>query len=221
MDSSRMDIWVTYPDEDGRYPAIVLLHDEQGINTYIKSVAERLRRAGYVVLVPDLLHHGAGKPFAGAGKEIPYAWTGSEALFLSDIRSVLEVVHTMKNVEHGSIGVLGFGMGGAGAFIANGHFRFSAGVSYYPCGMERLADTPTDLQSPHLFFWAGRDAFVPTSEVDRVADLNRNHGRDFTSVTISYAEHGFHRDEDPCYHPLAARQAWMHTLAFLEYLLKL
>jgi carboxymethylenebutenolidase len=221
-DGTTMDIWVTYPDDGGRYPAIFLLHEGCGINTYIRSVAERLCRAGYVVFAPDLLHRNnrlTTMPFTQSAT-IPCAEEINDELFLHDIRSVFAVCISMKNIDHGRIGVLGFGMGGSCAFMANGNFPFSAGISYYSCGIERLADSSIELQSPHLFFWAGRDTYISHAEVDRVCYLNRIHARDFTSVTISYAEHGFHRDECSSYHPLAARQAWMHTLAFLDYLLK-
>jgi carboxymethylenebutenolidase len=212
-DHTTMKIWVTHPEEDGRYPAIFLLHEADGVNTYIRSVAERLCRAGYVVFAPDLLHRKR-EPGIHSAQKI------DDELLLSDIRSVFEAGISMRNIDHSRIGVMGFGMGGRCAFIANGSFPFSAGVSYYSCGLEKPADSLMDLQSPHLFFWAGKDSHISQSEALRVDELNLEHARNFTSVTISYAEHGFHRDESASYHPLAARQAWMHTLAFLDYLLK-
>lgn len=104
--------------------------------------------------------------------------------------------------------------------MANCAFPLAAGISYYGYGIEALAAKSVELQSQHLFFWAGRDAFITAAQVNRIAELNVSNGRDFTSVNISYAEHGFHCDERSTYHPLAARQAWMHTLGFLDYLLK-
>jgi carboxymethylenebutenolidase len=127
---------------------------------------------------------------------------------------------SIRDSRHDKIGILGFGIGGTYAFMANCVFPLAAGISYYGCGIESLAASPVELQSEHLFFWAGRDAFITTQQVNRIYELNVNNGRDFTSVSISYAEHGFHCDERSSYHPLAARQAWMHTLAFLDYLLK-
>ena len=55
-DGSVIDVWVTWPDEKERYPAILLLDEGYGINAHIRSVAERLSREGYVVFVPDLYH---------------------------------------------------------------------------------------------------------------------------------------------------------------------
>lgn len=103
--------------------------------------------------------------------------------------------------------------------MANCIFPLAAGVSFYGYGIDSLAANPVELQSEHLFFWAGRDALVTSGQVNRIYELNVRNGRDFTSVSISYAEHGFHCDERSSYHPLAARQAWLHTLAFLDYLL--
>jgi carboxymethylenebutenolidase len=222
-DGSTMDIWVTYPEENGKYPAILLLQETFGVNAYIRSVAERLCRAGYAVFAPDLFHR-IGRlvllPYAPFNSVLPYAASVTDENLLCDVRVSLQLIQSMPNIESNKIGALGFGMGGRCAFIANCVFPLSAGISYYGYGIEKRARKPVELQSPHLFFWGGQDTCITASQRDLIYDLTTQNGGDLTSVTISYAGHGFHNDELPCYHPLAARQAWMHTLAFFDYLLK-
>jgi carboxymethylenebutenolidase len=56
--------------------------------------------------------------------------------------------------------------------------------------------------------------------VDAIINAVKAAGKDYVSTTISYAEHGFNCDQRSSYHPLAAREAWAATLAFLENRLK-
>jgi len=222
-DGSMMDIWGTWPDEKQGHPAVILLHEAYGLNTYIRSVAERLCMAGYAVFAPDLLHR-MGRlvqlPYTSsfAGQPAGEPFTAENVMI--DVSATLLLSQSTRHIRQGKIGVLGFGIGGRYAFMANCAFPLAAGISYYGYGIEALAAKSVELQSQHLFFWAGRDAFITAAQVNRIAELNVSNGRDFTSVNISYAEHGFHCDERSTYHPLAARQAWMHTLGFLDYLLK-
>jgi carboxymethylenebutenolidase len=222
-DGSTMDIWLTWPEERRVCPAVILLHEAFGLNAYIQSVAERLCMAGYAVLAPDLLHRAERRlqlpyTFIPSGQEFGEGFTAENAM--KDITASLLLSQSVRHIRHDRIGVLGFGIGGKYAFMANCMFPLAAGVSYYGYGIETLAVKPVDMQSRHLFFWAGRDAFVTTDQVNQISEWNIRNNRDFTSVSISYAEHGFHCDERSSYHPLAARQAWMHTLGFLDYLLK-
>jgi len=222
-DGSTMDIWVTWPDETREHPAVILLHEAFGLNGYIQSVAERLCMAGYAVFAPDLLHRKGRLlqlPYTSFLPGQPAADGFTAENVMKDVGASLLLSQSLRNIRNEKIGVLGFGIGGKYAFMANYVFPLAAGISYYGYGIDTLARAPVELHSQHLFFWAGRDAFITTDEVNRIAELNLRNGRNFTSVNISYAEHGFHCDERSSYHPLAARQAWMHTLGFLDYLLK-
>jgi carboxymethylenebutenolidase len=96
----------------------------------------------------------------------------------------------------------------------------SAAVSYYGGGLEQLAGRASELHGPHLFYWGGKDTHITTDKVETTITAVKTAGKDYTSVIISYADHGFNCDERSSYHPLAAKEAWAHTLSFLENRLK-
>jgi carboxymethylenebutenolidase len=222
-DGSVIDVWVTWPDEKNRYPAILLLDEGFGINAHIRSVAERLSREGYVVFVPDLYHR------LGRQMQLSYGDTASaltcaklisiEELTL-DLKTTLFAMESLDCVDQSRIGALGFFHGGRYSMVANSLFPLSAGVSFYSIGVEEFLSRGFGPGSPHLFFWGGQDANNGTGLITHFEQDLAERGRDFTSVTISYAGSGFFCEEQSSYNPLAARQAWGHTLSFFDYLLK-
>ncbi len=222
-DGSIMDVWVTWPDEKEKYPAILLFDEGYGINAHLRSVAERMSKEGYVVFVPDLYHR------LGRQLQLPYGDLTSVLAFASsisiealsvDIKASLSAMKSLNYVDRNKIGTIGFCHGGRYSMAANSLFPLTAGVSFYGIDLDNIPVVNVGLGSPHLFFWGARD--VNTSP-DRIARIQQNLaeiGRDFTSVLISYAESGFFCEERSSYNPLAARQAWGHTLSFFDYLLK-
>ncbi|HEX3933289.1 MAG TPA: dienelactone hydrolase family protein, partial [Puia sp.] len=77
-----------------------------------------------------------------------------------------------------------------------------------------------NLHGTHLFYWGGLDKHITPDKVDTVIDAVKNAGKDYTNVVISYADHGFNCDDRASYHPLAAKEAWAHTLSFFKNRLK-
>jgi carboxymethylenebutenolidase len=222
-DGSIMDVWVTWPDKKEKCPAILLLDEGYGVNAHIRSVAERLSREGYVVFVPDLYHR------LGRLLQLSYGDTASvltcvESIRIeyltADLKATLSAMDSLPYVNRNRIGTLGFCHGGRYSMLANSFFPLSAGASFYGIGLEKFPSVSSGPGSPHLFFWGGQDANNPP---DLVAQFQQNlaeNSRDFTSVIISYVGGGFFCEERSSYHPLAARQAWGHTLSFFDYLLK-
>ncbi len=223
-DGSVIDVWVTWPDEKNKYPGIILFDEGFGVNGHIRSVAERLSREGYVVFIPDLYHR------LGRQLQLSYGDTASVQAFADsikteelavDLKTTLSAMESLHNVDRNKIGTLGFCHGGRYSMVTNSLFTVSAGVSFYAIGLEKSPSVSFGPGSPHLLFWGGRDAITPPDLIVHFQQILGERGRDFTSVTISYAGGGFYCEERSSYHPLAARQAWGHTLYFFDYLLKM
>ena len=222
-DGSTIDVWATWPGNKERCPAILLLDEGVGVNTHIRSVAERLAREGYAVFVPDLYHR------LGRQLQLSYGDTAAiascagsmttEELAL-DLKTTLSAMESLRHVDANRVGALGFCYGGLYALIANSLFPLSAGVTFYGMGVDQFPFRSFGPGSPHLFFWGGQDVNNPAPLVSYFEQNLAAGGRDFTSVSMSYAGNGFFCDQRSSYHPLAARQAWGHTLSFFDYLLR-
>jgi carboxymethylenebutenolidase len=222
-DGSVIDVWVTWPDQRAKYPAILLFDEGYGINAHIRSVAERISREGYVVFIPDLYHRW-GRQIQLSYEDITPVPDFVASLKIEELTEVvgttLSAMESFIFVDREKIGTLGFSHGGRYSLFANSHFPLMAGVSFYGTHLDQYAYGSIGRKSPHLFFWGALDTSNPPEMIGRFQQDLAESGRDFTSVVISYAGGGFFCEEQSSYNPLAARQAWGHTMSFLDYLLK-
>ena len=219
-DGTEMRAYTAFPGTTGPVPGIILLQEAFGVNHHIRAVADRLAAAGYAVVAPELFHRTAAP-----GLEIPYSDFASAlphfgAITPEDLTADLQAAHawlsTQALVMADKIGSIGFCLGGRVSFLANAVLPLAAAVSYYGGGTHLLKDRAPDLHAPHLFFWGGLDAHISPEHVREVTDAVQAAGKPFINAVISYADHGFHCDERPSYHPQAAAEAWALTLAFFN-----
>lgn len=222
-DGTEIELYTAIPDGEGFFPAIIVLQEAFGVNHHIRDIAERLCAEGYAVVAPDLFHR--------SGHRVEIDYTDSEgylphfkAITIEGLTADLEASYDwlahLDNVNQEKLGSIGFCLGGRVSFLANTILPLSAGVSYYGGGLDQLADRAAALKGPHLFYWGGLDQHISTESVATIINAVEAAGKDYTTVTISYADHGFNCNERASYHPFAAKEAWAHTLSFLANRLK-
>ena len=219
-DGTEMRAYVALPGSTGPVPGIILLQEVFGVNHHIRSVADRLAAAGYAVVAPELFHRTAAP-----GLEIDYSDFHSaaphfQAITVEGLTADLRAAHAWLTaqplVKTDKIGSIGFCLGGRVSFLANAVLPLTAAVSYYGGGTQLLKDRARDLHATHLFFWGGLDQHIPKAHIDEVIEAVETAQKPYINTVISYADHGFHCDERPSYHPEAAREAWALTLAFFD-----
>lgn len=222
-DGTEMDLYVALPEGPGPFPAVIVLQEAFGVNHHIRSVAERFCAQGYAVVSPDLFHRtirrleGSYTDFAAITAH--FQAVTKEGL-TQDLKASYDWLQQQTTVNENKVGSVGFCLGGRVSFLANAVLPLSAAISYYGGGLEQLADEAPNLHAPHLFYWGGLDKHIGQDKIDTIVNAVKAAGKDYTNVVISYADHGFHCDERDSYHPLAAKEAWAHTLAFFENRLK-
>ncbi|MDQ2792688.1 MAG: dienelactone hydrolase family protein, partial [Bacteroidota bacterium] len=207
-DGTEMRAYVAFPDGTGPVPGIILLQEAFGVNHHIRSVADRLAAAGYAVVAPELYHRTAAP-----GLEIDYANFGTEAMphysaiNNDDLTADLHAAHTWLTaqplVKADKIGSIGFCLGGRVSFLANAVLPLAAAVSYYGGGTHTITDRAKDLHAPQLFFWGGLDEHISKTDINQVIEAVEAANKPYINTVISYADHGFHCDERPSYHPEA------------------
>ena len=219
-DGIEMRAYSAFPSSTGPVASIILLQEAFGVNHHIRSVADRLAAAGYAVIAPELFHRTAAP-----GQEFAYSDFGSAMLhynainnedLTADLRACYDWLRNQPLVIADKIGSIGFCLGGRVSFLANAVLPLAAAVSYYGGGTHQIKDRANDLHAPHLFFWGGLDAHISKDDIVQVTDAVTAAGKPFINTFISYADHGFHCDERPSYHPQAAAEAWALTLAFFR-----
>jgi carboxymethylenebutenolidase len=221
-DGTDMEAYTAIPEGAlGRNaPGLILLQEAFGVNHHIRDVADRFAAQGYVVIAPELFHRTAPPYFEGdytnfAGV-MPFIQALTQAGTEADLKASYHWLRHHELVNPENIFSIGYCMGGRVSFLANATLPLSAAVSYYGGNMAPLAAMAPNVSGRHLFFWGGLDKHIGQDQIDTVIKAMDESGKDYISVKISYADHGFFCDERANYNERAAKEAWALTLAFLK-----
>ena len=196
----------------GPLPAVLVVHENRGLNPYIEDVTRRLGKAGYLALGPDGLTSLGGYPGDDdRGREMQSSLDGAK--LMADFFAGYEYLAGHPD-STGRVGAVGFCYGGGVCnALAVAYPGLAASVPYY--GRQAAAEDVPAIQAPLQLHYAGLDERVnagwPAYEAALVAA-----GKTFEAHFYDGANHGFHNDTTPRYDPEAAELAWSRTLAFFE-----
>lgn len=196
----------------GKLPALLVIHENRGLNAHIEDVARRLALAGHFAVAPDFLTPLGGTP---ADEDAARAAIGKLDLVAAVTAAVAELgaLRSLDNTN-GKAGAVGFCWGGAFVnrlAVAAGD-RLDAGVVYY--GPAPDPSEAAKVRAPLLIHLAGRDERVNKTAGPWVAALKAA-GKQVTAITHSDVDHAFNNDTSAeRYNKAAADRAWKQTLEF-------
>jgi carboxymethylenebutenolidase len=211
------------PKAQGNYPAIIVIHDTEGISSYAEDLARRYAREGYVALCVDYLsrHGGTAKaPGRDAQRGFNVRQLVPPEVIKEDTGAAVAYVKTVPGVRADRLGLTGFCWGGEMAFYAATQVRgFKALVVFYGSAPQPL-DLLREVEGPVLAHYGEKDPRV-TGGVPATEEAMRRFGKSYTYKIYPNAQHAFHHDtRADRYHPEAAKEAWERTLAFFAQHLK-
>jgi carboxymethylenebutenolidase len=196
----------------GKLPAVVVIHENRGVNPYIEDVARRLAVLDFVAFAPDGLTSVGG--YAGDDEKAAAAFrTVDGAKMTEDFVASAKWLRARPE-SSGKLGAVGFCFGGG---IVNQLAvrlpELDAAVPFY--GRQPSADAVPKIKASLLLHYAGNDqglnAGIPAYE----AALKAN-GKAYALYVYGGTEHGFHNDTTPRYDEKAAKLAWQRTVDFLN-----
>ncbi len=200
----------------GKVPAVVVVHENRGLNPYIEDVARRLAKAGFVALAPDGLSSVGGYPGNDEkGRELQQK-VDPEKL-MNDFFAAIEWLMG-HHASTGKVGITGFCYGGGVANAAAVAYpELAAAVPFY--GRQPKAEDVGRIQAPLLLHYAELDKPI-TDGWPAFEQALKSAGKTYQAYIYPGANHGFHNDSTPRYDEAAARLAWDRTLAwFNKYLI--
>jgi len=222
-DGTEIELYAAFPEGTGKFPAIIVIQEAFGVTGHIRNVCERFCKEGYAVVSPDLFHRTVHR-LEAAYTDFPAIMKHYQAIttegLSADLKASYDFLQQQDSVDKEKTGSVGFCLGGRVSFVANTVLPLSAAVSYYGGGLEQLAGEAPKLHAPHLFYWGGLDQHIGPDKIETIINAVKDAGKEYTNVVISYADHGFNCDDRASYHPLAAKEAWAHTLSFFANRLK-
>lgn len=220
--------WVEYPSPEGHgtvrgllarpagasgpLPAVVVVHENRGLNPYIEDVARRLAVEGFVALAPDGLTPLGGYPGNDDEGRAMQAELDPDRL-LEDFMAAYDWLRVHEATTD-AVGVVGFCYGG---WVANTMAvrrpELAAAVPFY--GRQPASEDVAAIQAPLQIHYAELDERVNEGAAAYEAAL-AEHGKAFEVHVYPDAQHGFHNDTTPRYDEDAAELAWQRTLAFFR-----
>ena len=194
----------------GPLPAILVIHENRGLNPYIRDVVRRAALAGYVAFGPDALFPMGGYPGNDDdGRAMQAERTRDE--MLADFIAAAEFLRSHEAVN-GRVGVTGFCFGGAIANLLAVRLPWlGASVPYY--GGWPAEEEAASLAVPLQIHLASDDPRVNEGWTSYEAALKAA-GKPYEVHWYEGTQHGFHNDTTPRYDPEAAALAWRRTLDF-------
>ncbi len=197
----------------GRAPAILVVHENRGLNPYIADVARRVAKAGFVAFAPDALHPKGGYPGNDdEGRALQSSL--DRAKIEQDFIAAAKFLKTHE-LGNGRLGAVGFCFGG---YIVNMLAAvvpdvLNAGVPFY--GTPAAKEVRKNIKAPLMIQLAELDTRVNESWPGYEADLKAA-GVNYTMHQYPKCNHGFHNDSTGRYDEKNARLAWDRTIAFFR-----
>lgn len=196
----------------GKLPAVVVAHENRGLNPYIEDVARRVAKAGFIALAPDGLTSVGGYPGNDdKGRELQQS-VDPEKL-MNDFFAAIEWL-MQHDASTGKVGITGFCYGGGVANAAAVAYpELAAAVPFY--GRQAKAEDVPRIKAPLLIHYGELDTRINEGAAAYEQALKAA-GKTFEAYVYPGANHGFHNDSTPRYDKAAAELAWDRTLAWFN-----
>ena len=200
-----------------KFPAVLVIHENRGLNPYIEDVARRLATAGFLALAPDGLSPVGGYPGNDDdGKKL------QDGLDQSKLKTdMLNRALFLKNhaLSSGKLGVTGFCWGGGitNELAAEMGNAVQAGAPYY--GLSVTADKASKIKAELVLHFAENDPRINNTWPSYDASL-KSSGIKAQGHFYAGTQHGFHNNSTPRFNQTAADLSWSRTLELFNRTLK-
>jgi carboxymethylenebutenolidase len=209
----KIDGYLARPKSKGKRPAVLVIHENRGLNPHLEDVARRFALEGFLAYAVDLLSLvGGTPPSEDAARELHPKMNQDDA-----VAALVSAVSVLKTYSEstGKVGAVGFCFGGLMVNrLAVASPELDAGVAYY--GRQVPADQVSKITAALLLHYAENDDGVNAGISAYEAALKAN-SKKYTLYTYPGTQHAFNNDTGAArYNKAAADLAWSRTLAFFK-----
>ena len=211
--SGKMRGYLVKPAGNGPFSAVLIVHENRGLNPYIEDVARRAAVEGFLALAPDGLSPIGGYPGNDDDGKVMQRSLDSDKLFTDMLNSAKFLKsHELSN---GKLGATGFCYGGG--VVNNLAVRMgkdlNAAVPFY--GRAPATEDVAKIKAPLMIQYAENDPRVNALREEYRKALEANK-KDFVMYTYEGTRHGFHNNSTPRYNEEQAKIAWERTISFFK-----
>ncbi len=196
----------------GKLPAVLVVHENRGLNPYIEDVVRRAAKAGFLAFGPDGLSPLGGYPGTDdEGREMQRSMDAGK--LMADFFAAYEFLRDHE-LSTGKIGAVGFCYGGGVCnALAVAYPDLSASVPFY--GRQPPSEDVSSIEAPLMIHYAGLDERI-NAGWPAYSEALKDNQKKFTVHFYPDVNHGFHNDTTPRYDETAANLAWKRTIAFFN-----
>jgi carboxymethylenebutenolidase len=201
------------PEKEGKYPAVIVIHEIWGLNPHIQDVTCRFAKEGFLAIAPDALSSLGGTPDD----------TSKASTMIRELdgeKTTKNMVAAVKYLEThplatGKVGCTGFCWGGAMTNqVAVNSPELDAAVPYY--GRPPAAEDVAKIKASVMAHFAGDDARI-NEGIPGFEEALKKAGIEYTIFIYEGAKHAFNNDSNPeRYNEQAAKLAWERTTKFFK-----
>ena len=216
VNNQDMTLHVSIPDGTGPFPGVVVAQHAGGVDTFIRTMTDRLAEVGYVAAAPDLYHRLGPDDPRGPRELI-------DVEMIADVQATVAFLQSQSVVDKESLGITGFCMGGRVAYLmAAAVPQFKAAEAYYG-GNTMVAlgeggvspfERTGEIGCPLLFHFGKEDANPSPEDMQKLEDELTRYDKVYEFYTYPNAGHAFMDFTGERYREGAAAAAWPRTLDF-------
>jgi carboxymethylenebutenolidase len=210
--------YLARPVKAGKYPGVIVIHENQGLNDHIRDIARRLAKEGYVALAPDFLSRQGGtmkvNPKGGGISNIRETTPWQNVA--EDVASGFAYLNVLPDVRADKHGLIGFCWGGEMTFASATQLNaLDAAVVFYGRSPSPL-ESVKNIRAPLMAHYGEKDPGV-NKGIDETVAAMKKYNKVYDYKIYSGAQHAFNNDRNAeRYHAQAAQEAWARTLDFLK-----
>ena len=211
--SGRMRGYMAWPtSSEGSWPAILVIHENRGLNPYIEDVVRRMAAAGFLAFGPDALTPLGGYPGNDdEGRTMQRQL--DRTTMTEDFVAAAEFLMSHER-STGRVGAVGFCFGGGMVgTLAVRLPNLAAGVPFY--GSQPATEDVPNIQAPLMIQYAGLDERINAGWPEFEAALQAA-GKQYSMHMYPGVNHGFHNDTTPRYDKEQAELSWKRTIDFFK-----
>lgn len=205
--------YAAMPKDATKLPAVIVIHENRGLNNHIRDVTRRMALEGFLAVAPDFLSPSGGTP-DDEDKAREMIGQISPDIYGSNTMAAVEFLKTHPN-STGNVGAIGFCWGGGQVNrLATLSPDLKAGVAYY--GAQAKAEDVPKIQAALMLHYAGLDDRI-NAGIDAYRKALEADRKDFQIFVYDGVNHAFNNDTSAArYDKAAADLAWSRTVAFLK-----
>ena len=204
-------------NNNGSLPAVVMIHENKGLNEHIKNMANLLARNGYVVLAVDLFK-GEVTTDRNRSSELTQSIRDNPDIATANLQSAVKYLASLPNVNAEKIASLGWCFGGAQSLqlaLNSQDHPLSATIIYYG---RLITDNATlaKIKWPVLGIFGDQDSSIPVDTVKAFESALNSNNIPNEIYIFKGVGHAFANPSGDNYAPTETKDAWDKTLSFLD-----